>query len=58
MSEKFKISLEASIFDDFFVFNYIESLSKNDIVFDSVINNPGLLSNQTKWTINSYFWFC
>ena len=45
MSEKFKISLEASIFDDFFVFNYIESLSKNDIVFDSVINDPGLLSN-------------
>ncbi len=45
MSEKLKVSLKAGVFDDLFIFDSIKSLSKEDVIFDSIVDDPGLLSD-------------
>ena len=48
VSEKLKISFKAGVFNDLLVFDCIKSLSKDNVVPDSIVDNPWLLSNQTE----------
>lgn len=56
MSEEFEITLEAGILDDLFVADGVEALSEDDIILDGVVDNPGLLGDQTHRSVDSHLW--
>ena len=56
VSEELEVPLETGKLDGLLVAGRVEALSEDDVVLDGVIDDPGLLGDQTHGAVDSDLW--